>query len=404
FFSGEKPLNCHSNIQFGMGGAGTFSDGKLSTGVKDPSGRNRKVLEIFVECGADPVILYDNKPHLGTDELVKIVKNMGEHIESLGGEIRFNTEFTGFTASGNQIESITLRNDKGTFTEPCNVLVLAIGHSARNTFYMLNDAGLDMEAKSFAVGVRAEHNQHDINNSLYGEDYERMYNVHLPAADYKLTYHAKSGRSVYSFCMCPGGFVVNASSEEGRICVNGMSYKNRDSENANSAIIVSVNPEDTGGDTDPLNGIEFQRRLEEKAFEEGKGAVPYQLLKDFTALKPTEEPGFVKPLIKGLHAPGNLNNVLPDYICNDIKEAFTDFGKKIKGFDDGDTVLSAVESRTSSPVRILRDENMESSVKGIMPIGEGAGYAGGIVSAAMDGLKAFEKICSKYSPVKADTL
>lgn len=392
-------LDPSSNIQFGEGGAGTFSDGKLNTGVNDRGGRNRKVLETFTENGAPEEILYINKPHIGTDVLVDVIRNMRNKIISWGGEVRFDTQLTSLEIADGTLTAVTLKHKDEIKKESCSILVPAVGHSARDTFYMLKDKGLDMTAKAFAVGVRAEHRQSDINRAMYGEDYAEIYKDALPAADYKLTYKAASGRGVYSFCMCLGGYVVNASSEEGELCVNGMSYSKRDGVNANSAIVVTVSPEDTGGDTYPMKGVEFQRELERKAYNGAGGFVPSQRLKDFKEGRKTSDFGKITPQIKGAFKGADINEILPEYICRDIKEAFESFGKVIKGFDDPDTVLSAVESRTSCPLRILRDENFESNIKGIFPCGEGAGYAGGIVSSAMDGIKVFEEIYRRFCPL-----
>lgn len=396
-FWDENSLNPLSNVQFGEGGAGTFSDGKLNTGVNDKNGRNRIVLETFIQNGAPEEILYMNKPHIGTDVLAKVIVNMRKSIAGWGGDVLFNTKFVDFAKKDGRVISIALEKEREILIRPCSVLVLALGHSARDTFYMLGGMGLDIEAKAFAVGIRAEHKQEDINRAMYGDNYRELYKDGLPPADYKLTYRAKDGRGVYTFCMCPGGYVVNASSEEGALCVNGMSYSKRDGENANSAIIVAVTPEDTGADKDPMAGIEFQRELERKAYEKGKGLIPCQRLEDFSQLQCSDRFGRIIPESKGRTEFADINRILPDFICSDIREAFEAFGKKIRGFDDPDTVLSAVESRTSSPIRILRDSNLESNIKGIFPAGEGAGYAGGIVSSAIDGIKVFEEIYRRYS-------
>lgn len=392
----ENCLNPLSNVQFGEGGAGMFSDGKLHTGVNDKYGRNRAVLETFVQNGAPEEILYINRPHIGTDVLAKVIINMRKSIAGWGGEVLFNTKFVDFAKSDGRLISIALEKGNEILIRPCSVLVPALGHSARDTFYMLGSMGLDIEAKAFAVGVRAEHKQEDINRAMYGDNYKELYKDELPPADYKLTYRAKDGRGVYSFCMCPGGYVVNASSEEGALCTNGMSYSNRDGKNANSAIIVTVSPEDTGADKDPTAGIEFQRELERKAYGKGNGLIPCQRLEDFNLLRCSAGFGRILPETKGRTEFADINRILPDYICSDIREAFEAFGKKIRGFDDPDTILSAVESRTSSPIRILRDNNFESNIKGIFPAGEGAGYAGGIVSSAIDGIKVFEEIYRRY--------
>ena len=396
YWNGKTNLNPESNIQFGEGGAGTFSDGKLNTGVNDPKGRNRLVLQTFVDNGAPKEILYMNKPHLGTDVLSEIVKNMRKKIISNGGEAIFNTRFIGFTSSGGALDSIKLESNSHEYEVDCNNVILALGHSARDTFKALKEAGIQMEQKAFAVGVRIEHTQEKINKAQYGEEYQKKYGDLLPAADYKLTTRTEDGRSVYSFCMCPGGYVVNSSSEPGGICVNGMSYSGRNGKNANAAIIVSVVPEDFGSSDDPLAGIEFQRELEASAAQAADGKIPVQLLGDFMDGRVSKDFGSVKAAVKGDTAFADLNDVLPDVVTESIKEAVTTFDGIIKGFADPDAVLSAVESRTSSPVRILRNAHFESNIRGIFPCGEGAGYAGGITSAAMDGIKVFEEIYSRY--------
>lgn len=401
FWQGGK-LNLSSNVQFGEGGAGTFSDGKLNTLVKDTEGRNRKVLEIFVEAGAPEEILYWNKPHIGTDVLRQVVKGIRKRIETCGGEVRFLSQVTDLEIEkrreGTEAESVetltaVIVNKKERI--PCQVAVLAIGHSARDTFAMLLKHSLSMSAKAFAVGVRIEHPQKQVNLAQYGIEKRKG----IPAADYKLTYQASNGRSVYSFCMCPGGYVVNASSEEGRLAVNGMSYYKRDGENANSAIIVSVTPEDFPGNS-PLSGIAFQRQLEEAAYLAGNGKIPLQLFGDFVENRKSKQLGEVYPNLKGDYSFANLREVLPMEIGRALEEGILAFGKKISGFDRADALLSGVESRTSSPVRIWRNCDLESTVFGIYPCGEGAGYAGGITSAAMDGMKVAEAIAKKYAPFK----
>lgn len=383
-----------SNVQFGEGGAGTFSDGKLNTMVKDNAFRNRKVLEIFAECGAPKEILYLAKPHIGTDILRSVVRTMRTRIEQMGAEVRFHSCLTDLRIRNGQVEAIECN---GTEWIPAQTVVLALGHSARDTFELLYRRGLSMRAKSFAMGVRMEHPQEMINESQYGAGYSPR----LPAADYKLTAQTSSGRGVYSFCMCPGGYVVNASSEPGRLAVNGMSNHARDSRNANSALIVTVTPEDFRKELsvpEALAGMACQRRLEELAYRAGEGAVPVQLWQDFMRGQKTSAPGEVQPCIMGAYRTANLRSVLPDYLCEPLVEAMDVFGRKIKGFDRPDAVLSGIESRTSSPVRIERDEHFESNIAGIYPCGEGAGYAGGITSAAMDGIKAAEQIAMRYAP------
>lgn len=391
FWNGAE-LNTESNVQFGEGGAGTFSDGKLNTVVKDKDGRHTEVLKTFVKFGAKEEITYANKPHIGTDVLCNIVKNMREEIIRLGGQIRFNTKLTDIHMENGSIKGITVNDSEQI---KCQVLVLALGHSARDTFEMLYNKKLHMEPKAFAVGVRVEHPQTMINKNMYGTDVHEI----LEAADYKVTYNTPDERGVYSFCMCPGGYVVNASSEKNRLCVNGMSYSGRDGQNANSAIIVTVSPKDYGENT-PLDGMYFQRQLEERSYSEGKGDVPVQRFEDFEKNRRTEKLENVQPAIKGAYRLSNLRNIFPEYISSSIIEGMHGFSRKIEGFDMPDAVMSGVESRTSSPVRITRDENFEACIKGIYPCGEGAGYAGGITSAAMDGMRIFEAVMSKYSPLR----
>lgn len=377
-------LNKNSNVQFGEGGAGTFSDGKLNTLVKDEFCRGKKIFQTFVENGANEDILYSYKPHIGTDLLRIVIKNIRKKIIEMGGTFKYNTCLTNIIYENDILKQIEINNNE---LIDCDVLVLAIGHSARDTFYMLNNK-LNMEAKPFAIGLRVSHKQDMIDESQFGKKYKNL----LSPASYKLTYN--NSRGVYSFCMCPGGYVVNASSEENMLAINGMSNHKRESENANSAIVVTINPNDFG--TNPLDGIKFQRELEKKAYKLGNGKIPIQLLKDFKENKISTSFGSVKPIFKGNYTFANLNELLPSYINDSIKEGFISFGKKIKGFDNDDTILAGVESRTSSPVRIIRNDLFESNIKGIYPCGEGAGYAGGITSAAIDGIKVAEAIIKKY--------
>lgn len=379
-------LNTESNVQFGEGGAGTFSDGKLNTLVKDKAFRGKKAFEIFVENGAPEEIMYENKPHIGTDILRVVIKNMRNKIIKMGGEIRYKTKLTNIIIKNNALEQIEINDNE---IIPCKYLVLAIGHSARDTFEMLLNKGLHMDAKPFAVGVRIEHPQEMINENQYGKKYAKI----LPPASYKLTYTTKNNRGVYSFCMCPGGYVVNASSEEQRLAVNGMSNYKRESENANSALVVTVSPKDFG--TNPLDGINFQRQLEQKAYEIGNGNIPLQLYKDYKDNKVTIKLGNVNAITKGNTTFANLNEIFPKYINDSLKEAIEYFDTKIKGYSRDDALLLAVESRTSSPVKMERDEEGLSNISGIYPCGEGAGYAGGITTAAMDGIKAAENIAKK---------
>ena len=387
FFETGK-LNPTSNVQFGEGGAGTFSDGKLNTLVKDKEFRGKKVFEIFVENGAPEEIMYLKNPHIGTDLLRKIIINMRNKMLSLGATFYYNTKLTNLIIKDNTLEAIEVNNSK---IIPCKNLLLAIGHSARDTFYMLNKNNISMTSKAFAIGLRIEHPQEMINLSQYGEKYAKI----LPPASYKLTYQTKDNRGVYSFCMCPGGYVVNASSEEGHLAINGMSNHARDSKNANSALVVTITKDDFGND--PLSGIEFQRKLEKKAYTLENGKIPTQLLKDFYANKKSTTLGNVEVITKGAYALSNLNDILPPYVSVAIKEAIPNFATKIKGYDREDALLLGIESRTSSPVRILRDETGMSNIKGLYPVGEGAGYAGGITTAAMDGLKIAEHLIDNNS-------
>jgi len=343
FWNGGK-LNKESNVQFGEGGAGTFSDGKLNTLTHDKFNRCRYVFETFVSCGADKDIMISNMPHIGTDVLRDVVINFRNKIIDMGGEFLYNSCLTNINIVDNKVKSIEINNEMIIDTD---IVVLAIGHSARDTFEMLNNLGLMMEPKAFAVGVRIQHPQEIINISQYGDGYPRE----LPVANYKVTYKASNGRGVYSFCMCPGGYVVNASSEDGRLAINGMSYYKRDSINANSAIVVTVTPDDFGNDV--MAGVNYQRNLEELAYKLGNGNIPIQLLRDYYNNVDSIDFGKVEPIFKGGYRFANLNNLYPKYINDSLKEAFINFGKKIKGFDDGDSIIAGIESRTSSPVRIL---------------------------------------------------
>ena len=349
-------LNKESNVQFGEGGAGTFSDGKLNTLVSDKDNRGKKVFETFIECGAPYDILYSYKPHIGTDILTEVVKNMRNKIIKMGGCFLYNTCLTNIEIKNNKLVGIEVNNQNKI---ECEALILAIGHSSRDTFKMLFDNNINMEAKPFAVGVRVQHSQNMINESQYGDKYKDL----LGSASYKLTYKASNNRGVYSFCMCPGGYVVNASSEDKKLAINGMSNHNRDSKNANSAIIVTVFPRDFGNS--PLDGIEFQRCLEEKAYKLGNGNIPIQLLGDYLKNRNSTSFGTTQPIFKGNYQFADLNKLLPNDINKSLKESFTYFGKKIKGFDNDDTILAGIESRTSSPVRIIRNDVMEANIHGI---------------------------------------
>lgn len=412
FWEGGK-LNPESNVQFGEGGAGTFSDGKLNTLVKDKYGRNKKVLSVFVKEGAPEEILYDYKPHIGTDVLTGVIKNMREHIISLGGEVRFESKVTNLTVENDQVKAVMINNKE---ILPTEHVVLAIGHSARDTFQMLYDLGMEMEAKPFAVGFRVEHKQEVINLSQYGTEENKI----LGNAPYKVTAASANGRGVYSFCMCPGGYVVNASSEEGRLAVNGMSYSGRSGPNANSAIIVSVGPQDYGS-AHPLAGVMFQRKLEERAYRLANGNIPVEKYGEFkkAVLKDKEENAAVSvnegstdcgnlgnesadcsnsdsgeftPSIKGKWCFASVHEILPNALNQSFVEGMEHFGKIIPGFNDANVFVEGIESRTSSPLRIQRDDTLQSRIRGIYPCGEGAGYAGGITSAAMDGIRVAEEI------------
>lgn len=391
-------LNPSSNIQFGEGGAGTFSDGKLYTGVKDKFLRKGFVLDTFVKYGADPSIRYMNKPHIGTDYLIHWVKNIRHSIEEMGGTYYFGTTMTGLSDEDGHIKTVHCMRENEALTFETDHVVLAIGHSARDTFRQLHGDGLEMEAKPFAMGLRIEHPQEIIDARQYGK--ENASSGYLPAADYKLSHQCHNGRGVYSFCMCPGGVVVNASSHEGYLVCNGMSYFARDLEHANSAIIVSISREDYDHDG-VLAGVEFQEKWERKAYEltEGSYALPTQTYGDFyrKVTGNSKEPidSIMAPMIST--SPSKTRDVdmsacVPSYVAESIVEGIEAFGRKIKGFNHENARLVGIETRTSSPVRILRDEQMMSSVIGLYPAGEGAGYAGGIMSAAMDGVKVAEAI------------
>lgn len=464
FFAGGD-LDEESNVQFGEGGAGTFSDGKLNTVVRDKSGRNRFVLEEFVRHGAPEEILYEAKPHIGTDILKNVVASIREEILSLGGEVHFRTKLVellteerggeriltgirletaeaeagsdtsvkaGIAAANVAAAAAAVHGRKIHFTErSCRTVILAIGHSARDTFSMLYEQRVKMLPKAFAIGVRVEHSAAMINESQYGRGYDKS----LPTASYKLTHQCQNGRGIYSFCMCPGGYVVNSSSEQGRLCVNGMSYHGRDGANSNSAIITTVTPEDFAALSDmagmtaqdaamrkgdrpawmcagktadgenalpchPLAGMAFQRKYEELAFRAGGGKVPVQLYGDFRQDRMSSGFGEIRTCMKGQWQFADLRQCLPPYIVESLLEGMEAFGHRIHGFNREDTIFSGVETRTSSPVRLERDESGQSGIRGLFPCGEGAGYAGGITSAAMDGIRmaeaAAQKICGKY--------
>jgi uncharacterized FAD-dependent dehydrogenase len=393
----KRELNPESNVQYGEGGAGTFSDGKLYSQIKDPKHYGRKVLTEFVKAGAPEEIIYVSKPHIGTFRLVKMVEQMRANIEQMGGEYRFESkvvdieieQLSGNNGDGGQVRGVTLGSGEKIAT---NHVVLAIGHSARDTFQMLYERGVYIEAKPFSVGFRVEHPQSLIDACRFGPNAGHPI---LGAADYKLVHHASNGRAVYSFCMCPGGTVVAAASEPGRVVTNGMSQYSRNERNANSAIVVSISPEvDYPGH--PLAGIEFQRRLEEKAFELGGGTynAPGQLMGDFVAGRASTEFGSVVPSYKpGVHLT-DLAQILPEFAVTALREAFPAFDKQIKGYFKHDAVLTGLETRTSSPIRIKRrDDTLQSlNTRGLFPAGEGAGYAGGILSAGVDGIKVAEAV------------
>ncbi len=425
----EGILDPDSNVQFGEGGAGTFSDGKLNTLVKDKFGRNKEVLRIFVEAGAPEQILYESKPHIGTDILVFVVKRLREQIINWGGEVRFGAQVTDLLYEEEQVKGVVVRyrehageteDDAITYNRhsvkeeliESETVVLATGHSARDTFEMLYRKQVPMAAKSFAVGLRMEHPRRMIDQMQYGGVQHPL----LPAASYKVTAQTASGRGVYSFCMCPGGYVVNASSEPERLAVNGMSYSGRGGDNSNSAMIVTVTPDDYA-DKSPLGGIAFQRELEERAYRIGKGAVPVETYGEFrkavtgTAFKDIVQtaesydsvieqryPDFA-PAVKGNYRLAPVHEILPAELNRALVEGIELIGRNVQGFSDGSACLSGVESRTSSPVRIIRDETGQSVIRGLYPCGEGAGYAGGITSAAMDGMVIAEKIAVEFMPL-----
>ncbi|MCI8453860.1 MAG: FAD-binding protein [Lachnospiraceae bacterium] len=388
---GEKNLDLHSNVQFGEGGAGTFSDGKLNTMIKDPTGRGKCVLRVFVEAGADSSILWDAKPHIGTDALRTVIPNLRARIRNAGGEVRFGACVRELLLEDGNVQGVVLADKTVISTQ---TVILAVGHSARELFAVLKRQGVSMEPKAFAVGLRIQHPQTQINLQQYG----RKDAGALGAAPYKVTAKTEGGRGVYSFCMCPGGFVVNASSESGRLTVNGMSHFNRAAKNANSAIIVTVTPKDFP-EPGPLGGVEFQRRLEEKAFSLGDGRIPIQLYGDFAAHTRSSAFGDVEPQFCGGYAFADLRELMPKELNRAFLEGMGQFARALPGFDRPDAILAGIESRTSSPLRIVRNERMESNIRGLFPCGEGAGYAGGITSAAIDGIKTAEEIIRRFAPV-----
>ena len=380
-------LDPKSNVQFGEGGAGTFSDGKLNTGVNDP--RMRFILEEFCRHGAPPEIRYDAAPHVGTDYLRRVVKSIREELLSLGAEVRFGHQLVGLHIVENRVQGVEVLGPEGTYQMETDTVVLALGHSARDTFEMLHRTGVPMEPKQFAMGVRIEHLQRDMTMFQYGAEI-----AGLPVASYKVSCHPETGRGAFSFCVCPGGVVVGAASEPGRLCTNGMSYHARDLENINGGLLVSVGPEDFGSDH-PLAGIALQRQLEAAAFALGGGDyhAPCQRLEDFLLHRPSAGPGKVQPSYRPGVTWTDLHQCLPAFITDTLEAAIPMLGKKLPGFDDPDAVLTAIESRSSSPVRLPRDESGQSAIGGLYPCGEGAGYAGGIMSAAADGIRTAERIC-----------
>lgn len=389
----DRILNEESNIQFGEGGAGTFSDGKLTTLIKDRFNRSKKVLEEFVLAGAKEEILYKNKPHIGTDILKEVVVNLRNEIINLGGEVRFSSKVTDLILDNSNIKGVIVNDDEKIVSD---IVVLAIGHSARDTFQMLYNNKVHIKQKPFAIGARVEHKQSLINRAQYGE----LKSSKLKAADYKLSYHSDNGRSAFTFCMCPGGEVVLASSERDMIVTNGMSENSRDKVNSNSALLVNVNVDDFESNH-PLAGVEFQRKWERKAFLAGGSNynAPAQYLKDFLngvdSIKGNNKN--IEASIRPDITLTNLDKCLPKYVISTMREAIIDFDKKLKGFNNEDAILIGVETRSSSPIRIERDDDyISTSINGLYPAGEGAGYAGGIMSAAIDGIKIAEKIISKY--------
>ena len=385
FWSGGG-LDPESNVQFGEGGAGTFSDGKLTTGTHDP--RISAVLDTLVEAGAPSDVKYSHKPHIGTDILRQVVKNIRGELLSLGCDVRFGNKLAGLTASGGALTQVRVEGPQGPYDLPCDALVLSPGHSARDTFAMLRDAGVPMEKKPFAVGVRIEHLQREVSRSQYGPAWEK-----LPPSDYKLACHLPDGRSAFTFCVCPGGQVVAAASQQGGVVTNGMSLRARDGANINGGLLVGVGPEDFP-EGDVLAGVRFQEQWERAAFQAGGGSfqAPAQRVEDFLLQRPSQGPGAVLPTYRPGVAWGELEGCLPGYVTETLRQALPLMDKKLHGFAAPDAVLTGVETRSSSPVRILRDESLQSHLRGLYPCGEGAGYAGGIVSAAVDGIRVAEAV------------
>ncbi len=379
-------LQRNSNVQFGEGGAGTFSDGKLSTGTNDP--RISHVFETFVEHGAPRDIIWSNRPHIGTDVLRDVVINIRQELISLGCDIRFENTLSGVRIENGALRGISVISNDEEYDLPCDALILAPGHSARDTFSMLYEAGIPMEQKAFAIGVRIEHKQKTVSESQYGEFAKK-----LPPADYKLACHLPNGRSVFSFCVCPGGQVVAAASESGQLVTNGMSLRARNGENINSGLLVGINPSDFGSDH-PLGGMRFQEHWEEQAYILGGGdyCAPIQLLGDFMAKKTSSAIADINPTYRPGVKLSDLRKCLPKYVTDTLADAIPIFDRSLRGFADPNAVMTGVETRSSSPVRVLRGEDFQSKIKGIFPCGEGAGYAGGITSAAVDGIKVAEAV------------
>lgn len=395
-FEQEGILDPECNVQFGEGGAGTFSDGKLTTGIKDR--RIGWIFEQLVKFGAPDEILYLAKPHIGTDKLRETVKNLRRRVIELGGEVRFGARFCGYTSENGRISSVLYKDSEGEHSINTRNVILAAGHSARDVFEMLHENDISLSRKNFSVGVRVEHLRRDIDKAMYGRF---AGNPALKAADYKLAVHLPNGRSLYTFCMCPGGVIAAASSEEGLLAVNGMSYFARDKENSNSALLVNINTDDFEGD-DPLAGMHFQREIERKAYLAGGGGykAPVTAVGDFLDGKLTVSLGRVKPSYAIGYTFAKPEDYLPDFVCDTLRLGIKEMGKKIGGFDDPEAILTGVESRSSSPVRINRGEDLQSiTLAGLYPCGEGAGYAGGIVSAAADGMKCAEAVCRELGAV-----
>ena len=392
-FWSSGALSGSSNVQFGEGGAGTFSDGKLNTGTHD--GRISYVLEQFHRFGAPECVIYDAKPHVGTDVLKTVVKNLRERVIALGGELRFEQKLWALHSENGALTGCTVMTEAGPYELECETMILAPGHSARDTFAMLHGSGIAMEPKPIAVGVRIEHRQENISRAQYGDAWE-----HLPPASYKLVCHLPGGRSAFSFCVCPGGQVVAAASGCGQVVTNGMSLSARDGENINGGLLVGIEPADYGDD-DVLAGVRFQEQWEQAAWRRTDGSyfAAAQRVEDFLADRPSSGPGSVQPSYRPSVAWGDLHGVLPEFVLETLRQAIPELGKRLRGFDAPDAVLTAPETRSSSPVRILRSgESLQSlSLTGLYPCGEGAGYAGGITSAAVDGMKCAEQIIAKYA-------